>query len=176
MQSGQYRPECYDRVVSAVLEQRPIHLLPGRFAYLMGLHAENYLRLVRLFAPQRLARGSYLSSIDDGLDVRLDVVECHRYTTEILLTYCMADRETGTPAPSAWLRMYRDARVAEATHCHPGQRLLRQLGPFPPAKSVFQQRMRMASFLNRWLEYLAEQGHSRGTLTAPDRIRQPAFA
>jgi hypothetical protein len=26
--------------------------------------------------------------------------------------------------------------------------------------------MRMATFLNRWLEYLAEQGHSRGTLSA----------
>jgi len=24
--------------------------------------------------------------------------------------------------------------------------------------------MRMATFLNRWMEYLAEQGHSRGTL------------
>jgi hypothetical protein len=29
---------------------------------------------------------------------------------------------------------------------------------------VFQRRVRMSSFLNRWLEYLAEQGHSIGTL------------
>ena len=141
-------------------------VLPGRFAYLMGLYAENYHRLVRTFAPQELDTGSYLSSVDDGLDLRLDVVERHPYTLELRLTYSMADRDTGELAPSAWLRMYRDAHVAEATHCHPGKRLWRELGPFPLAKTLFQQRMRMASFLNRWLEYLAEQGHSRGTLVA----------
>ena len=96
--------------------------------------------------------------------VRLDVIEHHRYTLELHLTYCMTDSHTGGPSPSAWLRLYRDAHVAEATHCHPGQRLWRELGPFPPANTIFQQRMRMASFLSRWLEYLGEQGHSRGTL------------
>jgi uncharacterized protein YqiB (DUF1249 family) len=138
--------------------------LPGRFAYLMGLYAENYHRLARLFAPQELAPGSYVSSVDDGLDVRLDMVERHRYTLELHLTYCMNDARTGGTSPAAWLRMYRDAHVAEVTHCHPGQRLWRELGPFAPAKTVFQHRMRMATFLNRWLEYLAEQGHSRATL------------
>lgn len=153
------------RSMSSVVEQRN-RLLPGRFAYLMGLHAENYHRLARLFAPQDLAAGCYLSSIDDGLDVRLDVVERHPYTLELRLSYCMVDRETGEPAPSAWLRMYRDAHVAEATHCHADRQLRRVIGPLPPAKTVFDQRMRLATFLNRWLEYLAEQGHSRGTLVA----------
>jgi uncharacterized protein YqiB (DUF1249 family) len=156
---------AYDPAMSAVLETRP-QLLPGRVAYLMGLYAENYHRLTRMFAPQELVAGCYMSSVDDGLDVYMEIVERHRYTLELHLTYCMTDAHTGAPAPSAWLRMYRDAHVAEATHCHPGQRLWRELGPFPPAQTVFQQRMRMASFLNRWLEYLGEQGHSRGTLVA----------
>ena len=151
--------------MSAVLESRH-NLLPGRFAYLMGLYAENFHRLARLFAPGDLDCGSYLSSIDDNLDVRMDVIERHRYTLELHLTYCIRDNETGGPAPSAWVRMYEDAHVAEVTHCDPGQRLWRKLGPFAPAHTVFQERMRMASFLNRWLEYLAEQGHSRGTLVA----------
>jgi uncharacterized protein YqiB (DUF1249 family) len=153
---------------------RSTKLLPGRFAYLMGLYAENYHRLARLFAPQELAPGSYYSSVDDGLDVRLDIVERHPYTLELRLSYCMLDADTGAPAPSAWLRMYRDAHVAEATHCQPDQRLQRELGPLPPAKTVFDQRMRMATFLNRWLEYLAEQGHSRGTLVAAPDV--PAIA
>ncbi|MBU6198409.1 MAG: DUF1249 domain-containing protein [Xanthomonadaceae bacterium] len=140
--------------------------LPGRFAYLMGLYAENYHRLARLFAPQELGAGSFVSSVDDGLDVRLDMVERHRYTLELHLTYCITDAHTGGPSPAAWLRMYRDAHVAEVTHCHPGQRLWRELGPFAPVKTVFQHRMRMATFLNRWLEYLGEQGHSRATLLA----------
>jgi uncharacterized protein YqiB (DUF1249 family) len=148
-----------------VVEQRS-NVLPGRFAYLMGIYAENYHRLARMFAPQELAAGSYFSSVDDGLDLRLDVVERHPYTLDLRLSYCMVDHDTGTPAPSAWLRMYRDAHVAEATHCHADRRLRRVIGPLPPAKTVFDQRMRMATFLNRWLEYLAEQGHSRGTLAA----------
>jgi uncharacterized protein YqiB (DUF1249 family) len=151
--------------MSAVLE-RPHDVLPGRFAWLMGLYAENYHRLARLFAPQRLAIGSYLSSLDDGLDVRLDVLERHRYTLDLHLTYCFVDRETGGLAPSAHLRMYHDAHMAEVMHCHTDRRLASAIGPLRPARSIFQQRLRMSSFLNRWLEYLAEQGHSVGTLEA----------
>src|SRR5438445_315987 len=103
--------------MSAVLA-RPAAYIPGRFAYLMGLYAENYHRLARLFAPQSLAVGSYVSSIDDGIDLHLDVLEKHPYTVELRMTYNMMDKETGELAPSAWLRMYRDAHVAEATHCH----------------------------------------------------------
>ena len=161
--------------MSQVLENRN-KLLPGRFAYLMGLYAENYHRLARTFAPQELPTGSYFSSVDDGLDLHLDIIERHPYTLELRLSYCMLDRETGEPAPSAWLRMYGDAHVAEATHCHPGKHLRRALGPLPPAKTLFQQRMRMATFLNRWLEYLAEQGHSRGTLVARSDVGSQACA
>lgn len=145
--------------------------VPGRFAYLMGLYAENYHRLVRLFAPHKLVVGNYVSSVDDGIDLHLEIVERHPYTVELHMTYAIGDRETGELAPSAWIRMYRDAHVAEATHCHPGKHLWRVLGPFPPAKSVFQHRMRMATFFNRWLEYLAEQGHSQGTLVP--RVKAP---
>jgi len=162
-QSGCAACECYDPGMAMVADKRNA-VLPARFAYLMGLYAENYHRLTRLFAPQTLDLGGYRSSVDDGLDLYLEVVERHPYTMELHLTYGIADRDTGGPSPSAWLRVYRDAHVAEATHCHPGKRLWHALGPFPPAKSVFEHRMRMASFLNRWLEYLAEQGHSCGTL------------
>jgi uncharacterized protein YqiB (DUF1249 family) len=153
--------------MSAVLETtRP--LLPSRFAWLMGLHAENYHRLARLFAPQHLAPGAYSSSLDDGLDVRLEVLERHRYTLDLHLTYCFVDSETGECAPSAQLRMYHDAHMAEVLDLHADRRLTRAIGPLLPARSEFQRRFRMSSFLNRWLEYLAEQGHSVGTLE-PDR-------
>ncbi|MGN6381871.1 MAG: DUF1249 domain-containing protein, partial [Dyella sp.] len=68
----------------------------------------------------------------------------------------------------AQLRMYHDAHVAEALHCHPGRHLWQVLGPFPPAHTVLQHRLRMNGFLTRWLEYLAEQGHSVGTLERDD--------
>ena len=129
----------------------------------MGLYAENYHRLARVFAPQALGVGSYLSSVDDGLDVQLDVVERHAYTLELKLAYRLRENDDQAPA-AAWLRMYRDAHVAEVSHYHAGKHLWHALGSFPATKTLFAHRMRMASFLNRWLEYLAEQGHSQGTL------------
>lgn len=149
--------------MSVVLDSRNA-LLPGRFEYLMGLYAENYHRLTRLFAPQKLAMGSYVSDVDDGLPVHLVLQETHPYTLELELTYGFVDEQTGRRAPSAQLRMYSDAHVAEALHCHPGRHLWQVLGPFPEARSVFQHRLQMNGFLARWLEYLAEQGHSAGTL------------
>lgn len=139
-------------------------LLPRRFDWLMGLYDENHQRLVRLFAPQRLAEGAYRSSVGDGLDVCLSLQSRHPYTLEIGLSYVMLDAGTGQPAPSAQLRSYLDARLTEALHCQPGRNLWQVLGPFAPARSVLQHRLRMNAFLNRWLEYLAEQGHSLATL------------
>lgn len=159
--------------MSAVLET-PRSLLPSRFAWLMGLHAENYHRLARLFGPQHLAPGAYMSSLDDGLDVRLDVLERHRYTLDLQLSYCFVDSETGEQAPSAQLRMYHDAHMAEVLDMRADRRLARAIGPLLPARSEFQRRMRMGSFLNRWLEYLAEQGHSIGTLEPIGSIVSPA--
>jgi len=158
--------------MSVVLDSRNA-LLPGRFGFLMGLYAENYHRLAKLFAPQELSPGFYVSSVDDGLDVRLQVQEKHPYTLELELTYNFVDAHTGQPSPSAQLRMYTDAHVAEALHCHPGRHLWQVLGPFPPAHTVLQHRLRMNGFLSRWLEYLAEQGHSMGTLERQEGHRSP---
>lgn len=130
----------------------------------MGLYAENHRRLARLFAPERLPVGEYVSSVDDGLDVRLSVLERHPYTLELGLTYAIVDATTGNPAPSAQLRTYTDARMTEALHCEPGRDLWQVLGPLAPARNVALHRVRMNGFLNRWLDYLAEQGHSLATL------------
>ena len=138
--------------------------LPDRFDWLMGLYAENHRRLARLFAPERLAVGEFVSSVDDGLDVRLSVQERHPYTLELGLSYAVLDATTGHPAPSAQLRSYLDAHMTEALHCEPGRDLWQVLGPLAPARNVVLHRLRMNRFLNRWLEYLAEQGHSLATL------------
>jgi uncharacterized protein YqiB (DUF1249 family) len=138
--------------------------LPNRFDWLMGLYAENHHRLARLFAPERLPVGEYVSSVDDGLDVRLSVQERHPYTLELGLSYAVVDASTGNPAPSAQLRTYIDARMTEALHCEPGRDLWQVLGPLAPARNVMLHRLRMNGFLNRWLEYLSGQGHSLATL------------
>ena len=136
----------------------------SRFGWLMGLYAENHGRLVRLFAPGALAPGRYVSSIGDGLDVFVDVVEQHAYTVELRLSYGLLDPVTGEPDPSAHVRLYRDARQAEATHCYVGRRWQDVIGMYPPPAEIVGHRLRMNTFLGKWLQYLAEQGHGVATL------------
>jgi uncharacterized protein len=147
----------------------------SRFGYLMGLYSENYLRLQRLFAVESLKGNSFRSSIDDGLDLRLQIIERHPYTTELRLTYELLDPVTGEPDPSAHLRCYRDARVAEVTHCYVGRRWQDVLGLNASARTVVGHRLRMNSFLSKWLEFLGEQGHSAFTLQ-PDESPLPDSA
>ena len=141
---------------------------PSRFGYLMGLYAENFARLDRMFAPQALTLSRYRSSVDDGLDVMIDVIERHAYTIEMRLTYGLRDPVTGEPDPSAFVRYYRDARLVEVTHCYVGRRWQDVLGMHPSAATLLGHRLRMNSFLSKWLQFLAEQGHSRFTLRAVD--------
>ena len=135
-----------------------------RFGWLMGLYAENHARMQRLFAPARLGAGSYVSRIGDGLDVRLDVLERHPYTLELRLTYDLRDPLTGEPDPSAYLRLYTDARQLETTHCYVGRRWQDVVGLYPPPAELVGHRLRMNTFLGKWLEYLAERGHGVATL------------
>ena len=143
-----------------------IQRVPGlsRFGWLMALYAENHDLLQRLFEPADLEPGSHVSRIGDGLDVRLDVLERHAYTSELRLSYGLSDPVTGQPDPSAYLRLYRDARQVEATHCYVGRRWQDVIGMYPPAKRVVGHRLRMNTFLGKWLHYLAERGHGVATL------------
>ncbi len=142
----------------------------SRLGWLMGLYAENHDRLVRLLAPGLLLPGEYVSSIGDGLDLSLQISEQHAYTTELRLTYTMHDPVTGQPDPSAFVRLYRDTQQAEATHCYIGRRWQDVIGMYPPPKQVFDHRMRMNTFLGKWLEYLAERGHGVATLRKVDAL------
>ncbi len=154
--------------MSRVLATGPTARIPrlSRFGWLMGLYAENFDRLTRLFEPADLAPGCHVSSIGDGLDLCVEVIEQHAYTTELRLTYGLQDPVTGEPDPSAFLRLYRDARQVEATHCYVGRRWQDVIGMYPPPAEVVGHRMRMNTFLGKWLQYLAERGHGVATLRA----------
>lgn len=139
----------------------------SRFGYLMELYAENFTRFERMFSPLDRA-GRWRSSVDDGMDVHLHLLEQHRYTTLLRLSYDLRDPATGTPDPSAFLRHYRDARLIEVTHCHVGRGWRDVLGPLPGPGTLLGYRLRMNTFLGKWLDYLSGQGHSPFTLHRED--------
>lgn len=139
---------------------------PSRFAWLMGLYAENYTRIQRLLALREREPGCYVSRVGDGLDLSVELLERHAYTDELRLTYALVDPVTGQRDPSAYVRVYHDARLAEASHCYIGRRWQDVLGLRPDPKLLLHHRLRMNAFLDKWLEYLAEQGHGPATLSA----------
>jgi uncharacterized protein YqiB (DUF1249 family) len=145
---------------------RRAHPRMSRFAWLMEMYGENFSRLSRMFQPQALPAGLYASRIPDGLELLVDVLEQHRYTVEMRLSYRMRDAATGQPDPSAYVRLYRDARQAEVTHCYVGRHWQDVLGLRPSVQAMLGHRLRMNSFLNKWLDYLDSQGHGPHTLTA----------
>ncbi len=164
---------CTIHVMSKVVS-RPINAAKiNRFSWLMALYAENHQRLHRLFVPEVLAVGRYVSSVGDGLDLQLDILAQHAYTTELRLSYTMLDPVTGEPDPSAYLRLYRDARQVEATHCYIGRRWQDAIGMYPPAAEVLDHRLRMNTFLGKWLQYLADRGHGAATLAAVSAVPSP---
>lgn len=144
-----------------ILPQATVSTLPrfSRFAWLMGLYAENYLAIRRVIDIAEIPPGRSISSVGDGLDLHIDVLARHRYMLELRLSYAFSDPLTGNPDPSAYVRVYADARQAEVTHCYVGQRWQDVLGVHPSARTVFAHRLRMNTFLSKWLAYLALAGH-----------------
>lgn len=149
----------------------------SRLTWLMGLYAENYQRISRLLDLRALERpGVWHSGSGNGLDLVVEVLEVHAYTLELKLSYRMADPVTGQPDPSAYVRIYRDARQAEVTHCYVGRQWQDALGLHPTPKVMFGHRLRMNSFLNKWLEYLLAQGHGPASLLPFADEDEPSLA
>jgi uncharacterized protein len=136
----------------------------SRLSWLMGLYGENYERVENLFDTTVLKPGSYQSLGHDGLTLVMDVIEIHAYTLELKLSYDMLDPVSGKPDPSAFIRIYRDTKQCEATHCYVGREWQDVLGLRPSTKVMVGHRLRMNSFLNKWLDYLDIQGHAPHTM------------
>ena len=144
----------------------------GRFAWLMALYTENQARMSRMFPVRTLATGRWVSGVGDGLPLHLDVIGQHPYTTELRLSYAIPDPVTGEPDPSAYLRLYHDASQLEATHCYVGRRWQDAIGLNPTPQRLLGHRMRMNTFLGKWLQYLADRGHHGGTLSYEGPVPQ----
>ncbi len=131
----------------------------NRFTWLMDLYSDNFLRLQNLIDFHKLDSGIFLSEGQDGLLLRLEVLERHNYTIEIKLSYTLRDDQTGAMDPSANIRIYLDSRQAEASHCYVGRRWQDVLGIRPSPAQMVSHRLRMNGFLNKWLSYLKQQEH-----------------
>lgn len=151
------------------LERQWFEARQNRFPELMALYAENYRQLNLLLDASMFHHERFVSRVTDAVDLYVEVLERHRYTTVVRMTYVL-ESEAGTFSldPDAEIRIYHDASLAEALCCYPGRLLQPVSGAMIPAHTSASHRWRMNTFLDRWLEYLLDQGHSLATVSVAD--------
>ena len=137
---------------------------PGSFTALMTIYESNFIKLTHLSARLRLllstAQPLLISRSEPDCGLYLRLLRRETYTTTVNLTYWF-EQDSAEPVadPDLTLRIYHDARLAEAVsgrleHCHP------QIRALAPAHSVeLDRRWRNHILRNKWLDYLLDMGH-----------------
>jgi uncharacterized protein len=132
---------------------------PRSFVSLMTLYESNFIRLGWLAPDLRQLRGSLTSEVAGEPALELAVVEQCRYTTALQMTYLFRDGGRAEREPGLEIRVYHDARLAEAcgTAAAPAHPRLKSLaaGVAPNHGTRWSSNM----LLNKWLEYCVGSGH-----------------
>lgn len=135
---------------------------------LPSLHT-GVFHALNVLLPDELGRSDLLvSRVEGAPDLYLRVLERHNYTTFLQLTYVIGPERQQDP--NAHIRVYHDARMAEATSFSPQQGIERFAGPDLPVRGLVERSWRMNRALLKWLDYLLAQGHSAATMTPADHV------
>jgi uncharacterized protein len=132
---------------------------PRSFVSLMTLYESNFIRLGWLVPELRRLRGSLTSEVAGEPLLELSVVEQCRYTTSFQMTYLFGEGGARSREPQLDVRVYHDARLAEACgtgHAPAHPRLRRLAAEVIPGRG---ERWSCNMLLNKWLEYCVESGH-----------------
>ena len=128
-------------------------------ATLIALYEANYVHLARLAPELERIDETVVSCVGGALDLYLNVVECHTYTTTLDLTYLFDTPSGPALEPNARIRVYHDVRAVELlSHCRRRrvqQHLPRQRGRMPEIDRKWE----MNRFLLKWLKFCTHQGH-----------------
>jgi len=132
---------------------------PRSFVGLMALYESNYLRLLRLMSEVARLDGCFRSSIAGDCDLHVEILERCKYTVTLSLTYHLETDDGLLIDPDMTVRVYLDGQLAEVLAIGERQvhtalrRLVRE------HRDELDRRWRRNVVLNKWLDYLSEQGH-----------------
>ncbi|MEM6987720.1 MAG: DUF1249 domain-containing protein [Pseudomonadota bacterium] len=145
--------------------ERPLAHAP--LTRLMALYEQNYLNM-RLLVPglASLQEDEYWSRLPDCLDLRLRLLERSRYTTTVNLSYVFSPEAGKVDRPDLCIRVYHDARSAEAMSglIH-GNRLERR------EVRDLQRSWTLNRFLYKWLRYNLHRGHKFNRADGDDVVQ-----
>lgn len=132
---------------------------PRSFVGLMALYESNFLRLLHLIPDLEQLDGCYRSRVAGDCALYVEIMERSRYTLTLTLTYYFDTPEGRVADPDMLVRAYLDGRLAEAVQLGKAaqhaefQRLLKEQG------RELGTRWQKNVVLNKWLDYLLDQGH-----------------
>lgn len=132
---------------------------PKSFAGLMALYESNYLRLQYLIPELDRIDGCYRSRVAGDCELHVDILERCRYTVTLSLTYYFDVDGERVADPDMTVRVYLDGQLGEAMNLGGDHRHaeLRRLAK--QHRAELDVRWRRNVVLNKWLEYLIDQGH-----------------
>jgi uncharacterized protein YqiB (DUF1249 family) len=132
---------------------------PRSFVGLMALYESNYLRLFRVIPELDRIDGCFHSRVAGDCDLHVEILERCRYTVTMSLTYHLETDDGLLIDPDMTVRAYLDGKLAEVMAIGECQRhtTLRQL--VREHRRELDRRWRLNVVLNKWLDYLSEQGH-----------------
>lgn len=130
---------------------------PNTFAGLMELYETNYISMRKLCGNLDELSDYSVSTIQQGMDLHLSVLEKNKYTITLYLTYRFRQAEPGQSDefPGATIRVYYDAMQAEVLN-----RSSKVFKPLPNSANNLCQKWRCNRFLFKWLNFSLRQGHS----------------
>jgi len=125
----------------------------------MAMYESNYLRLLRLIPELERLDGCFRSRVAGDCELFVDVLERCRYTVTLSLTYFFEGENGRVADPDMTVRAYLDGQQAEAMSLSGNHRhaALRRLAKAHRAE--LNARWKRNVVLNKWLEYLSDQGH-----------------
>ncbi len=132
---------------------------PKSFVGLMALYESNFLRLLRLIPEIDRVDGCFRSRVAGDCDLHMEIIERCRYTVTLSLTYHLPTDDGLLIDPDMMVRVYLDGQQAEVLSIGKQQRhqALRRL--VFEHRTELDRRWRCNIVLNKWLEYLSDQGH-----------------
>ena len=133
---------------------------PGSFSGLMTIYESNYIKFERLVGSYPQSDSEWVSTVPGDCDLHLEWLRREPYTSTLKLTYWFENAEgQREPDPDMVVRVYHDAALVEAVggrqshHHHLLQALARSHA------GELDRRWRVNIMLNKWLDYLLDNGH-----------------
>jgi uncharacterized protein YqiB (DUF1249 family) len=125
----------------------------------MTLYESNFLRLRQIIPELERLDGYYQSRVAGDCDLHLEILDRSRYTVTLSLSYFFQADGIRVADPDMKIRAYLDGYLAEAMslsgdHRHAELRRLTRAH-----RQELDSRWRRNIVLNKWLEYLMDQGH-----------------